>query len=184
MGTSTTIANHDPWLEQHAALHRLLRAHLEVLREQRRSLREAPPCETTVGADDEERAAQELEVGLDIALIEMRSRQVREIEMALELLEAGNYGRCVDCEQPILDSRLQARPFAVRCGTCQKALEGDGHEPRRTAAFAPSRPGWALLGSVPWPGGRSALTTPKARRRHRATAVPVTRPLSFGGVSL
>lgn len=184
MGTLTTIANHDPWLEQHAALQRLLRAHFEVLREQRRSLREAPPCETTVGADDEERAAQELEVGLDIALIEMRSRQVREIEMALELLESGSYGRCVDCDQPILASRLQVRPFAVRCGDCQEALEGDGHEPGRTATLAPSRPDRALFESVPWPGGRSAPTTPKARRRHRATAVPVTRPLSFGGVSL
>jgi len=172
MGTSTTIANHDSWPERRAALLRLLRAQQEGLRGRRRSLREAPPREATDGADDEERAAQELEVGLDLALLEMRSRQVREIEMALELLEAGAYGRCVDCDQPILASRLHARPFALRCGTCQKALEG-----------APSRPDWAPLGSVPWPGSRRA-TAPKARRRHRAMAVPVTRPLSYGGVSL
>jgi DnaK suppressor protein len=184
MSTSTASANHDSWGEQHAALQRLLRAHQEVLRDERRSLREMPPCETTIGADDEERAAQELEVGLDIALIEMHSRQVREIEMALELLEAGNYGRCVDCDQPILASRLQARPFAVRCGNCQKALEENGHAPRGTASFTPSSSGWGLLDPVPWPRSRRGLTTPKARRRHRATAVPVSRPLSFGGVSL
>jgi RNA polymerase-binding protein DksA len=181
---STTIANHDSWPERHSALQRLLRAHQEALREQRRSLREAPAQDSTVGADEEERAAQELEVGLDIALLEIHSRQVREIETALQLLEAGAYGRCVDCDEDIQAARLQARPFAIRCGTCQKALEGNGHEPRRAAALAPSRPDWALLGSVPLPGSWRAPTAPKMRRRHRATAVPVTRPLSFGGVSL
>jgi RNA polymerase-binding protein DksA len=181
---STAIANHDSWPERHAALERLLRAHQELLREQRRALREAPPQQTTVGADDEERAAQEPEVELDIALLEMHSRQVREIEMALQLLEAGAYGRCVDCDEPIQASRLQARPFAIRCRSCQKELEGDADERRRTAAVATSGPGWALLGSIPGPAGWRAPTTPKMRRRHRATAVPVTRPLSFGGVSL
>jgi RNA polymerase-binding protein DksA len=179
-----TIANRDSWPERHAALERLLRAHQELLREQRRSLREAPPQQTTVGADEEERAAKELEVELDIVLLEMHSRQVREIETALQLLEAGAYGRCVDCDEPIQASRLQARPFAIRCHTCQKALEGDGDELRRSAAVTPSRSDWAVLGSVSGPASWRAPTTPKMRRRHRATAVPVTRPLSFGGVSL
>ncbi len=127
--------------------------------------------ETIVGADDEERAAQELEVGLDIALLEMRSQQVQEIETALRLLEAGGYGRCVDCDEPILASRLRARPFAVRCRACQEELEGDRHGSRSTAASA-SRSDWAPLGSPPRPG------------RRRGTAASVARALSYGGVSL
>ena len=184
MATSTRMASRDSWPQRHAALDRLLRAQQEVLREQRRSLREVPPTETIVGADDEERAAQELEVELDIALLEMRSRQIQEIETALHLLEAGGYGRCVDCREPILASRLHARPFAVRCRTCQEELEGDAaHETRCTAGFS-SRPDWAPLGSAQWPGSRSGPTTSRTRRRHAAAAVSVTRPLSHGGVSL
>lgn len=184
MATSTRMASRDSWPQRHAALDRLLRVQLEVLREQRRSLREVPPTETIVGADDEERAAQELEVGLDIALLEIRSRQVQEIETALHLLEAGGYGRCVDCDEPIPSSRLHARPFAVRCRTCQEELEGDAaHESRGAASFG-SRPDWANLGSAPSPGSRSGPTTPSTRRRHAAAAVSVTRPLSHGGVSL
>jgi DnaK suppressor protein len=184
MATSTRMASRDSWPQRHAALDRLLRAQLEVLRERRRSLREAPPTETIVGADEEERAAQELEIGLDIALLEMRSRQVQEIETALHLLEAGGYGRCVDCGEPILASRLHARPFAVRCRTCQEELEGAAaHESRGAAGFG-SRPDWAPSGPPRGPGVRGGPTTPMTRRRRAAVAVSVTRPLSHGGVSL
>src|SRR5512136_687101 len=85
MATSTRMANDGSWprqtttpppkqhvTKQRAALLRLLEAQQEVLREHRRTLREAPPLESVVGADDEERAAQEFEAGLDIALLEMR----------------------------------------------------------------------------------------------------------------
>ena len=182
MGTSNGVAR--SWTKRQAALHGLLRAQREALREQRRSLREATPLETVVVADEEERAAQELEVGLDIALIEIRSRQVREIEDALSRIETGGYGRCVDCGEPILSSRLSARPFAVRCRACQEALEAEDHGLRPAPAVVePSRSPWALLGSFPWPGSRGDATAPRARRVSRGRAVPVNRPPAYGGVS-
>ena len=188
MATWTRMANNGSWpkhqmTRQRAALLRLLQAQQEVLREHRRSLREAPPLESVVGADEEERAAQEFEAGLDIALLEMRARQVQEIETALHLLESGTYGHCIDCHEPILPSRLLARPFAVRCRTCQEALEkSNGHDASRSPAIAPSREDAALGGPAQW--SMSAPAAPKARRKHRPTAVSVRRPLSFGGVSL
>jgi DnaK suppressor protein len=189
MATPTRMANHGSWQgRHHAALLRLLRAQQEVLREQRRSLRETAPLDTVVGADDEERAAQEFEVGMDIALLEIRSRQVQEIETALRLLKAGSYGRCIDCGQPILASRLFAHPFAVRCRTCQEAVESVGRQPGHSTAAAPSNGNGngngALAGSGRWPGPRTEETTPRPRRRHRPAAVSVRRPLSYGGVSL
>jgi RNA polymerase-binding transcription factor len=197
MATSTRMANEGSWprhrttssaprleiTRQRAALLRLLRAQQEVLREHRRWLREAPPLESVVGADDEERAAQEFEAGLDIALLEMRARQCQEIETALHLLESGSYGRCIDCEEPILPSRLLARPFAVRCRACQEALEksdDSGRDGSRTAPLTPTREDLALGGSGHWP--RSA--GPTARRKHGPVPVSVRRPLSLGGVSL
>lgn len=195
MATSTRMANEGSWARpqtasslarqlvtrQRAALLRLLQAQQEVLREHRRSLREAPPLESVVGADDEERAAQEFEAGLDIALLEMRARQCQEIETALQLLESGTYGRCIDCDEPILPSRLLARPFAVRCRGCQEALEtsnGNGHDTARSAPITPTREDMALGGSAQWP-----RVSAKARRKERPEPVPVKRPLSLGGVS-
>jgi RNA polymerase-binding protein DksA len=192
MATSTRMANDGSWprqqmTRQRAALLRLLQTQQEVLREHRRSLRETPPLESVVGADDEERAAQEFEAGLDIALLEMRARQCQEIETALHLLASGTYGRCIDCDEPILPSRLLARPFAVRCRDCQDVLEtsngnGNRHDASRSAPLAPTREDLALGGSPHWPGRGSA--GPKLRRKHGPVPVPVARPLSLGGVSL
>jgi DnaK suppressor protein len=182
MGTSTRFVNNSSLSGRRSALLGLLRAQQDVLREQRRSLRETPPLEAVVGADDEERAAQEFEVGLDIALLEMRSRQVQEIEAALQLLESGTYGLCVDCDERIVASRLLARPFAVRCRTCQEAVETDGREPSATAALTPSREDWALAGSPAW--RRNAEAAPRPRRKQRPMAVPVKGLASYGGASL
>ena len=41
-------------------------------------------------------------------------------EHALEQLEAGTYGICENCGNPIGKLRLQARPRATLCMTCQE----------------------------------------------------------------
>ena len=42
---------------------------------------------------------------------------------ALARLEAGDYGTCTDCGEPIPPARLAAQPFAVRCIACQERAE-------------------------------------------------------------
>jgi DnaK suppressor protein len=42
---------------------------------------------------------------------------------ALARLDAGDYGTCVDCSEPIPERRLLAQPFAVRCLGCQERAE-------------------------------------------------------------
>jgi len=42
---------------------------------------------------------------------------------ALARLEAGEYGTCADCGEPIPTARLQAQPFAIRCIGCQDRAE-------------------------------------------------------------
>lgn len=38
---------------------------------------------------------------------------------ALERIEQSRYGRCLDCGHEIPEGRLEARPDAARCVTCQ-----------------------------------------------------------------
>jgi len=45
--------------------------------------------------------------------------QLNDIEMALGKCDAGTYGLCSDCHQPILLARLEAIPTATRCVPCQ-----------------------------------------------------------------
>jgi len=51
-----------------------------------------------------------------------RSR-LRSIQHALERLNDGNFGICVDCEGPIGLRRLQALPWASHCLQCQENSE-------------------------------------------------------------
>ena len=46
-----------------------------------------------------------------------------EIEKALERIEAGDYGECLDCGEDIHPGRLDAKPTATLCIACAEALE-------------------------------------------------------------
>lgn len=54
------------------------------------------------------------------------------IDESLERIEAGSYGKCVRCEAPLPEKRLEALPWARHCITCQDLLErgllGDDEE--------------------------------------------------------
>jgi DnaK suppressor protein len=46
-------------------------------------------------------------------------RQLRLVEEALDRLDAGDYGICLACDEPIAEKRLQALPWARYCVACQ-----------------------------------------------------------------
>jgi RNA polymerase-binding protein DksA len=47
-------------------------------------------------------------------------KYLKQVELALERMENGTYGICVDCEQPIPVARLEAVPTATRCVPCKE----------------------------------------------------------------
>jgi DnaK suppressor protein len=59
----------------------------------------------------------------DLALIGTLQERMREVDRALERLEAGTYGICDRCGQPIAPERLEARPFATLCVNCQSQVD-------------------------------------------------------------
>jgi len=47
---------------------------------------------------------------------------LREIADALQRIEQGTYGVCLECEEPISVKRLDAVPWARYCVTCQEEI--------------------------------------------------------------
>ena len=63
-------------------------------------------------------------------LAEVESRELAQIEGALERMRQGRYGVCDGCDKPIPMARLQAVPYVVACIECQRALEAGGKPPQ------------------------------------------------------
>jgi len=73
------------------------------------------------GADDEhdpEGATLAFERQHAAALLGQAREQLAAIDAALDALEAGRYGTCARCGQPIGEARLAARPAALTCVRC------------------------------------------------------------------
>jgi RNA polymerase-binding transcription factor len=60
---------------------------------------------------------------MDLALLQMRTETVIQIDNALVRLGAGEYGTCLECATDIPERRLRAVPFAVRCQACESGRE-------------------------------------------------------------
>lgn len=59
-------------------------------------------------------------------LAEVESRELANIDKALERMREGSYGNCEACEKGIPLMRLQALPYAVLCIDCQREAEKQG----------------------------------------------------------
>ena len=59
----------------------------------------------------------------EVAVLDAAAADQRLIVQALERLDAGTYGLCVDCGKKIPDARLKARPEVARCVADQQKYE-------------------------------------------------------------
>jgi RNA polymerase-binding transcription factor DksA len=88
-------------------------------------LRGEHPEETTSGypLDPADAGSNLTEVDRITAILDAAQRQRAEVLDALDRLERGSYGTCVDCGSPVPEGRLEARPEAARCVACQSKLD-------------------------------------------------------------
>lgn len=61
-----------------------------------------------------------------LGLIENEQGTLELVHEALDRLEAGTFGRCQECGEPIAKPRLQALPYTRHCIGCARALESHG----------------------------------------------------------
>lgn len=65
---------------------------------------------------------------LSSSLQDSRVEEYNRIVRALDMIEDGTYGICVDCHEPISEKRLKSYPNATRCILCQELFEERGQE--------------------------------------------------------
>jgi DnaK suppressor protein len=66
----------------------------------------------------EEAASATADLERWIAVESQKRNSLAEIEHALRKIDAGTYGICDNCGQPIDPARLEALPHAIHCMTC------------------------------------------------------------------
>jgi DnaK suppressor protein len=71
-------------------------------------------------ADD---AVQSYERQLMMGLGEKEFEKLRLVEEAIEKLDEGQYGICLECEELISEERLTVIPFASHCVDCLETIE-------------------------------------------------------------
>lgn len=110
-----------------------MKARLEAKRDELRSnianLTEAHPApvDPTIASegpqDFEETAVDFLETQQEQSILVNEQALLTQVERALERIENGTYGKCVNCGQPIPEKRLEAIPWAERDVKCEELLE-------------------------------------------------------------
>jgi len=58
-----------------------------------------------------------------LGLIENEQETLKLIGEAISRMDAGTYGRCAECDQPIAKARLSALPYTRHCIECARKLE-------------------------------------------------------------
>ena len=73
--------------------------------------------------DEGDVALAELKESTLFSFIDIKVEELEMIEGALNRIEEGEYGRCIDCGQLIQPGRLEIMPHALRCRDCQGQQE-------------------------------------------------------------
>lgn len=75
---------------------------------------------------DEIQASERREIGF--ATRELLVERVNRLVAALDRLNDGQYGRCVECGEEIAPARLRAMPEVPTCVSCQDKIERFGRQ--------------------------------------------------------
>ena len=60
-----------------------------------------------------------------VRALEHQSRSLTDINGALQRIDSGEFGICVECEEPISPKRLAAVPWAAYCLHCQEMRDAE-----------------------------------------------------------
>ena len=79
-------------------------------------------------ADPTDQMQASVERNLLVGLLNQDAQLREDLQHAFDLLDAGLYGRCEDCEKVIASARLKAIPWARCCVRCQELRDREVNE--------------------------------------------------------
>ncbi len=95
-----------------------------VLTQNKESINEQSVVFSTDDLPDEvDLASSETEQAINLKLRDRERFLIRKIDKALQKIEAGEYGLCESCGDPIGIKRLEARPVTDLCIQCKEEQE-------------------------------------------------------------
>lgn len=118
---------HSRLVKRRDALRKALTGDLDSLREYNSTFTVGDSVDAAVDTAHDEISSQ---------IAELESRELEQIEYALERIEQGAYGRCEFCGEKISEPRLNALPYTTTCIECQRENERTGHMYARASSVA------------------------------------------------
>jgi DnaK suppressor protein len=83
-------------------------------------------------ADPDDLAVQSHEEWIFLNRNSIDTMLLREIQESLLRMDAGTFGLCLECEEPVSQKRLTAIPWARHCVSCQEELAAQEEENKQT----------------------------------------------------
>jgi len=74
-------------------------------------------------SDEGDHASVDNNSMVESAIVQQQEQELREIDVTLGKISAGDYGVCVMCEDLIGFQRLKVKPHAVYCIDCREIVE-------------------------------------------------------------
>jgi DnaK suppressor protein len=103
----------------------ILKKYKRILLSKRAEITASPDRSTA--ADETQRtgdwvdhSSQENDLHVNLALKQTDTKLLRAIDEALQRVEQGTFGICMDCEEPIAEARLDAVPWTRVCIDCKE----------------------------------------------------------------
>lgn len=103
---------------------RLLRERADLLADVRQKL-EGLSAADRISEDEQAQRFHDDFVRLRLSTMDIE--RLRLVNEALDRLQTGDYGVCLNCDQPIPHKRLQAIPWARYCVSCQELVGVTSH---------------------------------------------------------
>ena len=102
-----------------------LKKYKRVLLTRKHEIEEAPERSTVVDetmrtGDWVDHSSQENDLHINLALKQTDTKLVRAIDEALQRVDGGTFGICMDCEEIIPQARLDAVPWTRVCVNCKE----------------------------------------------------------------
>ena len=105
-----------------------LKKYKDILETKKQEILSLPERSTEVDeamrtGDWVDHSSQENDLHVNLALKQTDTKLLRAIDEALHRVETGNFGICMDCDEPIANFRLDAVPWTRTCIDCKQSQD-------------------------------------------------------------